>query len=291
MGTPTPTRSVQPEQLAELGLPNRNSVEIIDRRARSAFNKVEPEVDAVPIHAIDVLRDSARVLEQLRVIAALAETAELLEIASFDQLRLQSLEVMRRVELIVRMDPLSPFLDDPEFLKFIQQPHPQPTVGEVFPIRPTPSFLRAVSSLVEKCPIEELERIGVGIGQPDLGHRCRISYDWLRAFLRRHTRQGKTTLHILGRAYAEGRLSLGEAAHLLVMPRHDAVAWLEEHGYVRDLSVVALSQEQRQQKYATILADRQRRDGKLETNACAVTREVIATQRIEGVDARPWLPA
>jgi hypothetical protein len=95
----------------------------------------------------------------------------------------------------------------------------------------------------------------------------------------------------VGRAYAEGRLSLNEAANLLSMPRPDAVAWLEENGHARDLKVIALTPEERERRLARIRVDRLERNGAPAASKQITTRDVIATQRIEGVDARPWLQA
>lgn len=73
------------------------------------------------------------------------------------------------------------------------------------------------------------------------------------------------------------------------MPRTDAVAWLEEYGYARDLDAGALTPDERSARYARMRQDRVARKGEPAFDQQLVTRDVIASQRIEGVDARLWL--
>jgi hypothetical protein len=291
MGTTTST-ALAPERLAELGLPDSGSVNRIEKRARHTFQQVEPELEeaAVPVDAPRLLDDSARVLEQLCVVAALAETADNLRIETFSDFQSRVNEVFHAVRLSIRTDPIAPFEADPNFQEVLHtRSETVPDPGTRFPIRVTAAFVRAISSLVEFCPIDELVRIGEASDTAELGHRCRISHDWLRAFVRRHRAEGRETLHIIGRAYSEGRLTLDEAANLLGMPRPDAVAWLEEHGHARDVSVFALAQQDRVTRLQRMRADRLARGGRPVFDERALAREVLATQRIEGVDARPWV--
>jgi hypothetical protein len=286
MPTSTP---LPPERIAELGLPDAGSVGRLEKRARCTFQKIEPVSTAVPVQAPKLLEDSIRVLEQMRVMSALAEVADILKIETVGDFQARILEVERAVRLSGRIDPLAPFEADPVFQEALQRSEPASDPNDEFPVRVNAFYLRAVDSLVAYCPIEDLVRIGHAIGMPELGHRCRLSYDWLRAWVRRHTVYGQATLHIVGRAYSEGRLSLDEAAHLLGMPRSDAVAWLEEHGHARDVSVIVLTPEERERRFARMREDRLARGGHAVFDRGLLLRDVVATQRIEGVDARPWV--
>jgi uncharacterized phage-associated protein len=93
----------------------------------------------------------------------------------------------------------------------------------------------------------------------------------------------------VGRGYAHGRFSLGDVARLLKMSRPDAVVFLETNGYARPLSKIALSDDERAVKLAAMREERLKRNGKPVDSRDSVKRSVIATQHLEGVDARPWM--
>ncbi|HEY2510253.1 MAG TPA: hypothetical protein VGI39_05335 [Polyangiaceae bacterium] len=70
----------------------------------------------------------------------------------------------------------------------------------------------------------------------------------------------------------------------------DAVAFLEDHGHARPLEALRLTDEERARRYAAMRADRLARCGARPDDAGRlVMRNVVASQRIEGVDARSWL--
>lgn len=141
-------------------------------------------------------------------------------------------------------------------------------------------------SLVALCPLEWIEQLSREQGRPDLGHRCRLAWDGLQAFVRRNEAGADASRRIVGRAYQEGRLSLPEAAALLGAEPPDAVAYLESHGYARSVDASAAPDPAALER---IDADRRARGGSLDLVERAIDREVIASQRIEGIDARPWL--
>lgn len=67
------------------------------------------------------------------------------------------------------------------------------------------------------------------------------------------------------------------------------MAQLEDHGYRRSVEGLRLSEEAKQQRLAAIREERRARNGAPGALPDLVRREVIASQRIEDVDARPWL--
>jgi hypothetical protein len=153
-------------------------------------------------------------------------------------------------------------------------------------------MVRSINSLLTYCPIEMLESIeevARANALADLGHRCRIAYEGLQAFVHRNDPRHDAGARVVGRAYAEGRLSLAEVAAVLRVSSSDAVAFLETNGFCRTLEKIALADEERRRMLAKVREDRLRRGGKPEATAL-VARSVIASQRIEGVDARPWIP-
>jgi hypothetical protein len=153
-------------------------------------------------------------------------------------------------------------------------------------------MVRSVDSLLTFCPIEMLESIeevARANALADLGHRCRVAYEGLQAFVHRNNSRHDAGARVVGRAYAEGRLSLAEVAAVLRVSSSDAVAFLETNGFCRSLETIALPDDERQRILAKIREDRLKRGGKPDATAL-VARSVIASQRIEGVDARPWVP-
>ncbi len=151
------------------------------------------------------------------------------------------------------------------------------------------TLVRFVRALLSFCPIELLKSISQSEGLPELGHRCWIAYEDLESFLWRNDPAQDAAAKVIGRAYAEGRLSLSEVAALLQMSSSDAVVFLETRGFCRSLETISFSDDERQRILAKVREDRLKRGGKPEGTAL-VARSVIASQRIEGVDARPWIP-
>jgi hypothetical protein len=152
----------------------------------------------------------------------------------------------------------------------------------------TSLVVRHVHSLVAYCPIEHLEAHAKQVSRPDLGHRCRVAYDALEAFVRRSGTPHDDVARTAGRAYAEGRLSLDEVCSLLGYDRSDAVAFLEGHGFCRNAEAISMREDERAHALEMI---RQERLSRAKPGAVGLAeREVIASQRIEGVDARPWVP-
>lgn len=93
----------------------------------------------------------------------------------------------------------------------------------------------------------------------------------------------------VGELYATGAISITEAAKMLCRHPSDALAELEERGYRRSPEALALSAEDEAALFRRIRADRERRGGAPAFSAERVAREAIASERLEGVDARRWL--
>lgn len=106
---------------------------------------------------------------------------------------------------------------------------------------------------------------------------------------RRHGMVAEDRWRSVGRAYAEARVSLVEAATLLGLDVSDAAAFLETWGFARPLDAIALDESRRASIGARLRADRLARGGSPSEDEALVRRAVVASQRIEGVDARPCL--
>ena len=92
-----------------------------------------------------------------------------------------------------------------------------------------------------------------------------------------------------GHIYAEGRASIDEVASMLARDVPDVVALLEERGYRRTIDELRLSDEERASRLAQIRDERISRQGEPREDRSLAARDTIASQRIEGIDARPWL--
>ncbi len=116
-----------------------------------------------------------------------------------------------------------------------------------------------------------------------------MAFDGLTAFVRRHHEPARGAITADGHAYAEGRVSVDEVAAMLGLTVPDAVAQLEAHGFRRSVEALRLTDAERAERLAAIRAERIARGGVPRSSPDLVNRDVIASQRIEGIDARPWL--
>ncbi len=151
-------------------------------------------------------------------------------------------------------------------------------------------MLKIVGSVVQAVPLDVLEKIANEFEEPALGHRCHMAVAGLKALLRRHAPERNAQVDIVGRLFAEGKMTLADASTLLGVPRADVAAWFEESGHSRALSVIALSSEDRAERLKKVSARRQASGANPPLDRDLVRRDAIASQRIEDVDARQWLP-
>lgn len=95
-------------------------------------------------------------------------------------------------------------------------------------------------------------------------------------------------LRVMGRAYADGRLSVGEVAVAVAVSAPDTVELLQKHGFVRPPEAQLLSNEQLGAALKRLRDERLRRGGAPFISNELLARDLIATERIEGVDVRSW---
>ena len=168
---------------------------------------------------------------------------------------------------------------------------PGPSIEEL--AREAPSALPEIVAYAQahyaSCPIGALEEIADRLGDPQRRHRARLAYDRLHAFLVRRDPTTDERLKVIGRLYAAGQVSIGEAAGLLASSVPDAIALLEPRGYARPLETLGLSEPERERIFGALRVDRERRAGRPEPSEDRVRRSAIASERIEGIDARAWL--
>lgn len=150
-------------------------------------------------------------------------------------------------------------------------------------------LVRSLDAVVAECPIDVLEQLAKTSAAPELAHRARTVYDALRAFVRRHDPGHATVMRIVGEQYRRGHLRLQEVAQLLGMSASDAVFELEQDGYARPPEAIALDAAERAAIYHRLRQQRLARSGPPVVDPELVERDVIASERIEGVDARAWI--
>ena len=151
------------------------------------------------------------------------------------------------------------------------------------------NLLRSASSVLASCDLWMILRAAEEIGRPQIGHRCQVAMERLRSFTFRHGPQAAKQIHAAGQAYAEGRLEIGEVAAVLGVPQEDAVFLLERNGFFRSGSKMELDEATRQGLLRKIRDERGARDSLPVQDPRLTRRAVVASQRIEDLDARPWL--
>lgn len=236
----------------------------------------------------ELVTQSVRTLELNLALAGFAEAVH--------ELRLEDTEaVLVRIEDVCRLARTT-IGQDPRLVAAAWMPQVPPPMQEaatsVNPLEWDAILATMVStakSLVSAIPIEELVAMATLVARPEDGHRCRLAFDGLRAFVRRTDPSVQASTKAAGRAYSQGRLSVAEVALLLDLSPADAIALLEEHGFNRSLETIALSSEERSARLRKLRSERLARAGPPPLDPALVRRDVLSTQRIEGIDARPWV--
>ena len=151
------------------------------------------------------------------------------------------------------------------------------------------AVVRAMKSVLEICPIEHLEQLAATHRLETWGHRCRIAYDGIKAFVLRNAASQRAQVSVVGHAFVRGSLSVSDVATLLEVHPVDAVALLESHGFRRSLEQITLETSKRSKALADMRADRITRAGEPAWTHESIARDVVASERLEGVDARRWI--
>ena len=152
------------------------------------------------------------------------------------------------------------------------------------------AVVRLMESVLEICPIDHIEELASKLSLEDRGHRCRVAYDGIKTFVFRNSSRQRDRISVIGRAYVDGHMSIGDASTLLDLHPVDVVPLFESHGFKRGIDQMTLSGEQRNQMFSAMREDRVQRNGAIEWTRETVARDVVASERIESVDARRWIP-
>lgn len=267
--------------------PDRSLQHLTQREAslRTEYIQVtiHPELPSPP----ELLKLSTELLELSLALAGFVEAAHQLGIGEHAEVVSRFGEIRQKARQITGLDPVDMVGRHPDLLPPLGA---EPSRRDVFGEAALRSLIRAAASTIGACPIDTLEQIALSLDDEHHGSRCRNAYEGLKAFLRRNDPRADAVARTVGRAYAEGRLSRHEAARILGVSVPELLLFFEQNGYVRPLEVVALEDAEREALLARLGADRAARQGQpAEISDDLLRREVLATQRIEGIDARPWL--
>lgn len=233
----------------------------------------------------DFIERAVRLLETNLALAGLVEAATELGVRTVGEVLVQASRIIELARTIVGLNPAEVVSRNADLLGS-PKPPPKPETT-TFSLEPA---VRVIASLVASFDIEALVLHAQQLALEALAHRARKAFEALEAFVHRNTPGSDRRARLLGMAYAEGRLDLKEVAELLGRSRSDAIAYLERHGFCRSLSAITQSEGQRAGILRKLREDRMARGGMPVVDEQLVTRDVIASQRIEGIDARPWLP-
>ncbi len=279
--------------LARFLLEPRQTLEALaesEGRLRAEYVRISLPTRRTRRAPFDLPLVSAQILELNLALCVFAEAAAELGILRGDEIARRVKEIAAKAHEVTGWDPLALLAESWRAVSGVAHSGHISHEGacEAFE-QLLPVMLRSVDSTVRVCPIDAIVMLARASGRDELAHRCRVAFDALIAFLRRHDSKLRALEKIVGRAYTTGDATLGEAAAALGLSVPDCVAFLEEHGYRRTPAVVKLADEERTAILRRIRADRRRRGGQPAPSPELARRDVIASQRIEGVDARPWL--
>ena len=139
------------------------------------------------------------------------------------------------------------------------------------------------SALREKTHEEDPWIIARGDLKDDEPSDAEIRREWIEKYYKERNEVE------LGAAYKRASISVDDVAYAMHSDVFDALSVIEKLGYCRPVESIELSAEERAAKLGRIRENRIRRGGKVTVSESEISSSVIASQRLEGVDARPWV--
>ncbi len=233
---------------------------------------------------MDLAQRNVLMLDVLALTLAGLEAAHELGMTSWEQI------LKHRSKWSELTGSLAGLLEVEKLLVEIQKYFPQMVTGtnSTGPLEPSLEQAADIAkTLVSSFSVEEMAELARSNGDHELAHRCRVAHSRLGAIIYRIREGSKHRLAVAGRAFIEGRISAGELANFLELNISDAIALLESSHYVRSRSAIQLSEEQRLEHYSKLRKRRLSGDIDL-LNERAIRREVLASNRIEGIGLPRW---
>lgn len=274
--SPMPAVLSSPSRLVRQAVDAENEL----RRDYLSFDGHEVEELCDGVELADLLAKSAALL---RALLAGACSMEILELQKGTHAVLTWDEMCRRITVRTGLDPA-------EVVREVERNFVLPTTRTSEAKLSLAAVVRAVKATLSQCPIDALQAAANEHAMAPLGHQCRVAYDGLQAFVLRTDPSTKERVRVVGEAYQSGSLTPSEVALLLGCGNADAISILEDHGYARPLEHIRLSPDRRASLLAALRQSRETDQRTWRTPSEEETvRDVVASERIEGVDARGWL--
>ncbi len=252
--------------------------------AERADRRVPPAANEQPLEEIVV--DAVSALEANLLAACFTEAIERFGVRTFRDLVQHFPSVLEDVRASLRVE--DPMAIVQSALARASTPPPEPAADDPVGVS-VDEMTEVVRVTVAAWPIQEVTALASELGAPQLAHRARVALEGLRAFLLRNDAETKKAVEVAGRAYSRGTLSLEDVAALLRLDPSDAILVLERCGYCRSLDAIRLDEDARSRILELMEQDRRARGGRPAYDRAYVQRDVIASERIEGVDAREWV--
>lgn len=187
----------------------------------------------------------------------------------------------KRAQIVSTADKLASF-DVMAALRDVPagEPRRHPAVGlDVIRLRQVIS--ESIASKLKATPLSAFVRVAQLLASPELQHEVKQAYEKLQSAVRRVDDKWDARLRDAGHLYLDGKLEVAEAARLLSLDPADVAFEFERLGYVRSMSRIVLSDARREELLRQIEHHR-----KAPVSESLIDRDVIASQRIEGIDAR-----
>jgi len=241
--------------------------------------------------ARDFIGSITSFLEFLYLSAVGIEVAHRHGHGTFEDIAANADGFFREIGALTKLSPDDVFQENATLITAIQSVNAKASVAQSHSIPELEKVVSAVNSILQASPSEDLIKLATSLQMTEHGSRCQVSFEGLHHFTRRNDAWMSQRLKVVGMDYVLGQSSVEQVAEILVLPIADTVAILEDHGFARSVQNVALSEDSRSKLYEQLRQDRANRSGKPQMNPRRVARSVIASQRIEGIDARPWVGA
>jgi hypothetical protein len=239
--------------------------------------------------ARDFMRATTAFLELLHVSAVGLEVAWRLGATNQRELMSHSDDFTREVCALTKLSLDRVFAENKAIIVAILHSQGSTSEDQDQDLPDLDKVVSAVNSILQTCPVKDLVELGNSLEMTEHASRCQVTFDGLSHFIRRHDAWMPQRLKVVGMDYTLGKSSIEDVAEVLELPIADTVALLEDHGYSRPLAQVALSETARSEYYAQMRECRLARADKPSADPNRVARTVVASQRIEGIDARPWV--
>lgn len=228
------------------------------------------------VHRVELraaLDQLSRALRTDLAILSFVEALHSLSATSVSAARTLSARVLERAHLIAGFD-VRPFLSS------VADSAVSPAAdGDLQVERVREVFSRHVLASLAAFPAEEVKALTSQLDDAETAHRIFQDAQKLAGIARRADDIWSHRFKDAGALFLEGRIEIADLARLWGRAPEEVAAEFERLGFVRSLEAIELGEAERNRRLAQIS-----RAGAV--SRALVARDVIASQRIEGIDAR-----